>query len=228
LKGYQRARECGITHIGIVIASTDTFNKRNINMTLAQATEVCQQIILQAKKDDVHVRTYISGACACPYDGKTRVDVPQGLAEKMLLAGSDEVSIADTTGAGNPQQISDILSPLIQQFGADKFNLHLHDTRGQALAMAWAGITEGVRNFDSSIGGLGGCPFAPGASGNLATEDLVYLLHESGFETGINLQALRQSVSIAEKITGQQLGGRVLQWMRSQESRTTTKPCITP
>lgn len=228
MKGYERAREHGIKSVAVVLSSTDTFNLRNLNMTLAQTKEVCQQVIAQAKADSMQVRAYVSGACACPYDGKTPVGVVHQLAAELIEFGADEISIGDTIGAGNPQQINDILGPLVQQFGSGRFNLHLHDTRGQALAMAWAGITQGVRRFDSSIGGLGGCPFAPGASGNVATEDLVYMLEQAGFDTGIQIEKLQNAVSAAELATGQQLGGRILQWMKSQAIREQQQqaPCI--
>ncbi|AUM13047.1 hydroxymethylglutaryl-CoA lyase [Ketobacter alkanivorans] len=228
MKGYQRAIEHGVTSVAVVLSSTDTFNMRNLNMSLLQAKETCQQVIAQANADNIKVRAYVSGACACPYDGTTPVDVVHQLAAEMIEFGANEISIGDTIGAGNPQQINDILGPLVQQFGSECFNLHLHDTRGQALAMAWAGITQGVRRFDSSIGGLGGCPFAPGASGNVATEDLVYMLEQAGFDTGIDIQKLRSAVSAAELATGQQLGGRILQWMKSQELREQQKqsPCL--
>ncbi len=231
MKGYQRAKENGVTSIGVVVASTDTFNLKNLNMTTDKAASVCQEIVAQAKQDGINTRVYISGACVCPYDGKTPVDITLGLSEKMVATGADEISISDTVGGGNPQQIIDILTPLVQQYGADRFNLHLHDTRGQALAMAWAGITLGVRRFDSSIGGLGGCPFAPGASGNVATEDLVYMLEEAGFDTGIQLSALKAAVTVSAQVTGQKLGGNIYQWMLSQEALLKNKaaqesPCI--
>ncbi|MGB3621667.1 MAG: hydroxymethylglutaryl-CoA lyase [Ketobacter sp.] len=228
MKGYERAKAEGVKSVAVVLASTDTFNLRNLNMTLEQTKATCQQVIAQAKQDGIFVRGYVSGAIACPYDGTTPVDLVHKLTQDLIEFGADEISIADTIGAGNPQQINDILGPLVQQYGADIFNLHLHDTRGQALAMAWAGITQGVRRFDSSIGGLGGCPFAPGASGNVATEDLVYMLQESGFETGIDLQGLRNAVIVAEQATGQSLGGSVVQWMKSQELRKqkNQSPCI--
>lgn len=228
MKGYEKARAEGVPAVAVVLASTDTFNLRNLNMTLAQTRDTCRQVIARARADGVFVRAYISGACACPYDGKTPVEVVHALSTEMIDAGADEISIADTIGAGNPQQIRAILRPLVQQFGASRFNLHLHDTRGMALAMAWAGVMEGVRRFDSSIGGLGGCPFAPGASGNLATEDLVCLLEESGFDTGIDLNGLRDAVQVAEVATGQRLGGRILDWIRSQEMRAAQNraPCV--
>lgn len=228
MKGYERAREQGVQSVAVVLASTDTFNQRNLNMSRAQTQEVCTAVIQRARADGLFVRAYISGAFSCPYDGKTPVDLTQQLSADMLAAGADEISVADTIGAGNPRQVRDILRPLVQQFGADRFNLHLHDTRGMALAMAWAGIEEGVRRFDSSIGGLGGCPFAPGASGNVATEDLVYLLEEAGFSTGIDMQGLRKAVQAAQVATGQHLGGRILKWLQSQELRAAQNrpPCV--
>jgi len=228
MKGYERARDNGVKQVGVVISTTDTFNLRNINMTVTQAMETCLSVIRQARQDGVTVRAYVSGALACPYEGTTPVDVVHQLAEQLINGGAHEISIADTIGAGNPKQIKDILRPLISHYGADLFNLHLHDTRGMALAMAWAGIECGVRKFDSSVGGLGGCPFAPGASGNVATEDLVYMLEASGFNTGIELEALKEAVIIAERATQKTLGGRIFTWMRSQEALKAAKaqPCV--
>lgn len=219
LKGYERARAAGYRHVAVVLASTDTFNLRNIRMTRDEAEAACREVIRRAKDDGVAVRAYISGAMACPYDGVTPVHVVHELSERMIAAGATDIAISDTTGAGNPRQVTDILTPLVAAHGADLFSLHLHDTRGTALANAWAGIECGIRHFDASIGGLGGCPFAPGASGNVATEDLVSLLHDSGFGTGIDLEGLYAAVAVAEDVTAQALGGRILQWRRSQERR---------
>jgi len=231
MKGYERAKENGVKSVGVVVASTDTFNLKNLNMTTDQAASICQQIVQQAKLDGIATRVYISGAFVCPFEGKTPIDVTLGLSEKMIATGADEISISDTVGGGNPQQIIDILTPLVGQYGPERFNLHLHDTRGQALAMAWAGVTLGVRRFDSSIGGLGGCPFAPGASGNVATEDLVYMLEEAGLNTGIQLKALKAAVDVSAQATGQTLGGSIYTWMLSQEKLKNDKaarenPCI--
>lgn len=219
LKGYQLAKENGYPTVGLVLSTTDTFNQRNLNMSLAQAIESCEAIIRAAKEDGVATRTYISGAFACPYDGTTPVDVTLELTRKMIAAGSDEIAIADTIGAGHPQQMKDIMQPLIQEYGAERFFVHLHDTRGLAQALAWAACDLGVRKFDASIGGLGGCPFAPGATGNVATEDLVYMLEACGLETGISVDGLRAAVRIAGEATEQELGGRILRWVASQEAR---------
>lgn len=219
LKGYERAKAAGYRNVAVVLASTDAFNLRNLKMTLAETEAACLDVIAHAKADGVAVRAYISGAFSCPYDGKTPVSVVHQLSEKMIAAGATDIAISDTIGAGNPQQVNAILKPLIADHGHKIFSLHLHDTRGTALANTWAGIECGVRHFDASVGGLGGCPFAPGATGNVATEDVVHLLHEAGFDTGIDLDKLYHSVALAEEITAQSLGGRYTQWRRSQERR---------
>ncbi|MCG8671920.1 MAG: hydroxymethylglutaryl-CoA lyase [Pseudomonadales bacterium] len=223
MKGYEKAKAHGIKDVGIVCSTTDAFNGRNLNMTTEQVKVVCTDILKASKEDGINVRVYVSGAFACPYDGKMPVTTAQEMATFFLEAGADSISIADTIGAGNPRQVQQILKPLIENAGADKFNLHLHDTRGQALAMAWAGLELGIRSFDSSVGGLGGCPFAPGASGNVATEDLVYMCEEAGLSTGIDWVKLRDAVKVAEEATGKALGGRIINWMISQEEREAAK-----
>lgn len=228
LKGYERAKAAGYQRVAVVIATTDHFNQRNLNMSLADTEAVCRQVIQQAVADGVQVRAYISGALGCPYDGAIDATVVQNLSEKMISAGAQDIAISDTIGAGNPRQIEKILKPLMAHYPAERFSLHLHDTRGTALVNAWAGIECGIRHLDASIGGLGGCPFAPGATGNVATEDLVHLLHASGFQTGIDLDRLYDAVEIAERITQSTLGGRVLHWHRSQLKRQQAKAACAP
>lgn len=225
LKGYQRARDAGYPTVALVLSTTDSFNQRNLNMSLEQAAQSSEAILAAARADGIATRTYISGAFACPYDGPVPVGLPQTLAARMFEAGSDEVAIADTIGGGNPRQMKQIMAPLIRDFGADRFYVHLHDTRGLAAAMAWEAADLGVRRFDASLGGLGGCPFAPGATGNVATEDLVYLLESCGLRTGIDIQGLRDAVRIAAEATQRPLGGRILDWLRSQEAQGKT-PCL--
>lgn len=222
LKGYQLARDHGYDTVGLVLSTTDSFNQRNLNMSLADAIASCQAIIAAARADGVATRTYISGAFACPYDGTTPVDVTLDLTAQMIAAGSDEIAIADTIGAGHPQQMKDIMQPLIADYGAERFFVHLHDTRGLASALAWTAADLGVRRFDASVGGLGGCPFAPGATGNVATEDLVYLFESVGLDTGIDLAALREAVVLAARVTHRELGGRILRWIESREARGKT------
>ena len=218
-KGYERARAAGVGAIALVIATTETFNQRNLNMSFAEALAVNQAVIARARADGVHARAYISGAFVCPYEGVTALDRLLDLTERLLAAGADEVGIADTIGAGHPRQCQEIFSAVVGRWGAERFSAHFHDTRAMGLVLAWVALQEGIRRFDSSIGGLGGCPFAPGAAGNLATEDLVFMLEQSGYRTGIDVAGLHAAVAIAERLLGRTLGGRITPWWLSQAKK---------
>lgn len=219
MRGYENAMQNMVNSVAIVLATTDSFNQKNLNMSLEQTRSVCRDLIKQANKDGIKVRTYISGACACPYDGKQPVSLVKALCDEMIDCGSDEISIADTTGAGSPAQINEIFESLLKEHAPELFNVHVHDTRGQALAMCWEALRMGIRKFDSSIAGLGGCPFAPGAKGNIATEDLIYMLHSSGYETGIDFNKLIAAIHVAEEITATKLGGKIMPWVLTQQEK---------
>lgn len=224
LKGYELAKSAGYTRIALVIATTDSFNERNLKMSLADAIASSQQILAACKIDGLTSLSYISGALVCPYDGAVKPAVSQKLAEDMLDAGSDEIAIADTVGGGEPRQLQTLLRSLMQHVDASRFTVHLHDTRGLAQTLAWVAVEEGVRRFDASIGGLGGCPFAPGATGNVATEDLVYLFEAAGFDTGIDMDGLGAAVTLARELTQDAaLGGRILRYLESQQKAG--RPC---
>ena len=204
-KGYELARAAGVRSVAVVLSATDTMNRKNINMDLDTTRRVCAEIVEQACRDGLTGRAYVSVALGCPYEG----DVPEAriesLSAAMFDAGAAEVIVADTIGAGNPRQVRSLFERLVQEFGAERLSAHFHDT--QALEC-------GIRKFDASIGGLGGCPFAPGAAGNLATEDLVGLLHQCGYDTGIDLTALVSVVDQVEALVGHPVGGRSLPWLR--------------
>lgn len=219
LKGYERARAAGTMTVAVVLSATETMNLRNINMTLAQARQVCRDVLVRACADGVAARAYIAVAFSCPYEGLTPAERVIELVEEMFAAGAAEVIIADTIGAASPTQVSDLFMTLVSRFGAQRLSGHFHDTRALALANVWAALQTGIRKFDSSVGGLGGCPFAPGASGNLATEDLVLMLTQCGYETGIDVARLRMAIKVAEDLVGRPLGGRMLPWLESQERR---------
>ena len=224
LKGYELARAAGYTRIALVIATTDSFNQRNLNMTLAQALDSSKQILAAARADGATTLSYLSGALMCPYDGAVATEVSLGLTEALLAAGSDEIAVADTVGGGSPRQLQRLLKGVLAQLSAERVTLHLHDTRGLAQTLAWVGLEEGIRRFDASIGGLGGCPFAPGATGNVATEDLVYLFASAGFDTGIDMDALQQALTVARDITQDvNLGGRISRYLESQKKAG--RPC---
>lgn len=216
LRGYERARGAGVRKVAVVLACTETLNERNIRMSLKAATDTCERVIEQARADDIEVRAYVSAALGCPYEGEVPHERVLTLTERMLQAGAAEVAIADTIGAGNPADTKRLFQDLVRRFGADVLTAHFHDTRALGLTLAWVALEAGVRSFDSSIGGLGGCPFAPGASGNLATEDLVFMLHSAGFETGISVAGLLGAVGVAGEATGRPAGGRILPWLRTR------------
>lgn len=223
-RGYELARAAGVRSVAVVLSATDTMNEKNINMDLDTTRRVCSEILQQARADGVTGRAYVSVALGCPYEGEVPGQRIAGLARDMFDAGATEVIVADTIGAGNPAQVKSLFGRLVAAFGAARLSAHFHDTRALALANAWQALECGIRKFDASIGGLGGCPFAPGAAGNLATEDLVSLLHQSGFETGIDLAALLAVVDRVRALVGHPVGGRALDWLRGPASLPGGRP----
>lgn len=212
-KGYELARAAGVRSVAVVLSATDTMNQRNINMDLDTTVRVCTEIMQQAAADGVHGRAYVSVAMGCPFEGDVAESRIETLAAAMFDAGAAEVIVADTIGAGNPAQVKSLFGRLVAAFGAPRLSAHFHDTRALALANAWQALECGIRKFDASVGGLGGCPFAPGAAGNLATEDLVSMLHQAGFATGIDLDALLEVVDQVRDLVGHPVGGRALAWL---------------
>jgi len=220
LKGLDRARAAGAREIAVVLAATETMNQRNINMSLAQATEVSEQTLAQARSLGLRTRAYLAVSFDCPFEGETPVERVQALAARMLAAGAQEVVVADTIGSASPAMVRDRLAVWAQAVPLPQLAVHFHDTRGMAVANAWAALEAGVRRFDASVGGIGGCPFAPGAAGNVATEDLVLMAERSGFKTGIDLTGLLRAVDFAQEQLGLSLGGRSMQWLRRQHNLT--------
>ena len=217
-KGYDRAMAAGATKVGLVLSVTETMNQKNINKSVADSAAEYEGLLERCRRDGIDSRVYLSAAFACPYEGPVAADTVVALTDRMLAAGAGEIAVSDTIGAGTPAQCEDLLGWLFKRWRPTAFALHLHDTRAMALTLAWIGVQHGVRTFDSSIGGLGGCPFAPGAAGNVATEDLVFMFEESGFDTGIDMAGLRRAVGVAEEVTGVALGGRITKYLRSREA----------
>ena len=213
-RGYELAKNSQIRSIAVVLSATDTMNENNINMDLTTALHICEEIVSQARHDGLTARAYLSVAVECPYEGAVPAERVQMLATRMFDAGADEVIVADTIGAANPAQVKTMFSRLISDFGARNLSAHFHDTRALALANTWQALECGIRKFDASIGGLGGCPFAPGAAGNLATEDLVSMLEQAGFETGIKLDALLEIVEQLSVLLKHEVGGRMQTWFQ--------------
>ncbi|KAI4477762.1 hypothetical protein M0804_012590 [Polistes exclamans] len=192
LKGLDNALKVGIKEIAIFGAASETFTKKNINCSIEESVTNFTAVIKQAKKQNVKVRGYISCIVGCPYEGYIDPKIVVNLSSLMLDLGCYEISLGDTIGVGTPKYIKRLLKELqkISSCDMSKFALHCHDTYGQAIANIYVGLENGIRIFDSSVAGLGGCPYAAGASGNVATEDLLYLLHGQGLETGVNINKI--------------------------------------
>jgi hydroxymethylglutaryl-CoA lyase len=207
--GMGHALAANADHIAIFGACSEAFSKKNINCSIAESFERFEQVVEIAKQHKVRVRGYLSTAFGCPYEGKVKPQTALKLIEKMLKLGVYEVSIGDTIGVATPTQVTHLLRLAYRNFDFSNWAMHFHDTRGTALPNVFASLNYDIRTFDSSVGGLGGCPYAKGASGNLATEDLVYMLEGMGLSTGVDLAALLKVSHWIEKKVGRPLPSRV-------------------
>jgi len=198
-KGYARARVAGAEEVAVFSAASEAFNQRNINCSIDQSFERFRPVLKQAQADGVQVRGYISCVLGCPYQGEVPIRDVVRVAEALLEAGCAQISLGDTIGVGTPEKTGRMLDAVISSVPADRLAVHLHDTYGQALANILVALDKGLRVVDSSVGGLGGCPYARGATGNVATEDVVYMLEGMGMSTGVDLKELSR---VGHWITG--------------------------
>ena len=203
------------------MAASETMNQKNINTDTGQAMANLEDIVAAAKKDGVRSLGCIATAWECPFEGLIDEAEVLNMAREMIASGIDEIVLADTIGAANPASVRSLCQEAAEEFGAESISCHFHDTRGMGVANVAAAIETGIRKFDASIGGLGGCPFAPGATGNVATEDVVLMLTQMGFETGINLRKLVDAVDLAIELTGNCDGGHSINWLRRQIEKGT-------
>jgi hydroxymethylglutaryl-CoA lyase len=203
MKGYEMAKASGADEIAVFGSASEGFSKANVNATIAETIDRFLPIMQAAKIDDILVRGYISCVAECPYDGPTPPEKVAWMAEKLLAAGCYEISLGDTIGQGTPESISTMLDAVLAVVPAERLAGHFHDTSGQALANIEVSLEKGLRTFDASVGGLGGCPYAPGAAGNVATGAVVKMLNEKGFEAGIDLQQLKRAEDFAKSLRTQ-------------------------
>ena len=189
-KGMLRALAAQVDEVAVFTGASETFVQHNIRASIASSIANFRPVVAMAREAGIRVRGYISTAFGCPYEGAVAPAAVASVARELVALGVDELSIGDTIGVATPNQVGDVVSALLDVTSLDRLAMHFHDTRGTALANVLAALELGIAIFDSSSGGLGGCPYAPGASGNLATEDLLYLLHGMGIATGINLDAV--------------------------------------
>jgi isopropylmalate/homocitrate/citramalate synthase len=211
MKGLERAMEAGVTSIAVFTAASETFNKRNINMSIDESFASYAPVVARAVSEGIRVRGYVSTSFGCPYEGDVPAEKVLEVCARLLDLGCYEVSVGDTIGVGTPMQVQGVVGMLLQVIPAQRLAMHFHDTRGTALANTLAALEMGIATFDASSGGLGGCPYAPGASGNLATEDLVYMLDSMGIETGVDLKRLVHASTIIAPYLDHPLPGRYLQ-----------------
>lgn len=215
-KGYDMAVAAGVKTVGLVIAASNTMNQKNINMTTEQAFAVCEEVIAQGAADGVKTLVYVATSWECPFEGLMDEAAVIDLIGRLFAVGASEVVLADTIGAATPAQVKSLVSKLVEKHGTGRLSCHFHDTRAMGVANVFAAVECGIRKFDASIGGLGGCPFAPGATGNVATEDVVVMLSQMGFDTGIDLEKLVAATDLAIELTGNCDGGHSINWIRRQ------------
>ncbi len=216
-RGYDRAIAAGARSVATVVMVSETLSERNSGMSVAKSIQVGQRLAVRAARDGVRMRTYISTAWVCPYEGQIAPEKVLRVAEKLIALDPAELALSDTIGHAHPMQVAQLIELIARRIPLAKIAVHFHDTQALGLANAYAAIDAGVRILDASFGGLGGCPYAPGAKGNLATEDLVFLAHKMGFETGVDLEKLRAVTAMAEREIG-----------RNLTPRTTAEACPIP
>lgn len=221
LKGLARARDAGVDEVAIFPAASETFSRRNLNQTIEEAFAAGKAVCDEARAAGLRVRAYLSTSFGCPFEGAVPPARVAELAARLIDMGASEVSLSDTIGVAHPGQVAAVLSQVAtRRIPVGRVALHFHDTRGTALVNVYAGLEAGVTTFDASAGGLGGCPYAPGATGNLATEDLVYLLDGLGIATGVRLDAVIDASRAIEPHVGHPLPSRVFRAGEATRLRT--------
>lgn len=220
LQGLEGAKAAKLEEIAIFLSASEAHSKKNINKSIAEAVSTLGEVARAAIAAEIRVRGYVSTVFGCPYEGPVDVEQVVDLTHALLDMGVYEVSLGDTIGVANPRQVTRVVDRLLREIAPHHLALHMHDTRGVALANVLAGLDAGIRTFDSAFGGLGGCPYAPGASGNLATEDLVFMLREMGYETGVDLSKLVDASAHVAELVGRPLPSKVYQAETAQRRKT--------
>jgi hydroxymethylglutaryl-CoA lyase len=215
MKGYELAMAAHVPVMSLVIATSNTMNLKNIRMSTEDSVKVSQEVLKVAKEQGARVQAYVATAWACPFEGKIDADTVFSVTDQLIQAGASSIVVADTIGAANPLEVNKLMEEMVSRFDSEKLSCHFHDTRAMGLANVYAAISAGIRKFDASIAGLGGCPFAPGASGNVATEDVVMMVEQMGFSTGIDMALLVKAADLAIELTGTASGGNAKPWIEN-------------
>ncbi|MGY3393387.1 hydroxymethylglutaryl-CoA lyase [Bradyrhizobium sp. USDA 3311] len=221
-KGYDAARAAGARVVSVFAAASEGFSRANINCTVAESIERFKPVLARAKTDGIKVRGYISCVLGCPFDGEIKPKAVADLASTLWDLGCYEISLGDTIGVGTPAKAKEMLRAVSADIPAANLAMHFHDTYGQALANLYAGLEQGVRVIDAAAGGLGGCPYAPGATGNVATEDVVYMLEGMGISTGVDMEKLLAATNEMSGVLGKPPMSRVASALNAKKKRTTS------
>lgn len=209
-RGLEGAKAASMEEVAVFLSASETHNQKNVNKSIADTLKAFEAVIGPALEAGMRVRGYVSTVWGCPYEGQVDPKKSRQIADTLIDMGCYQVSLGDTIGVGTPGQTERIVETMLETISQEKLALHFHDTRGTALANALVGVARGITTLDASVGGLGGCPYAPGASGNLATEDLVYMLDGLGVDHGVDLEKLVAAGELAQKLVGHELPGRYL------------------
>jgi len=218
-RGLDTALASGMKEIAVFLSASETHNKKNVNKSIADTLVAFDDVVPHALAAKVPVRAYVSTVYGCPYEGDVDPDKAVELTSRLVDMGVYQVSLGDTIGVANPRQVEDVLGRVIARHSPDVIAMHFHDTQGTALANVLTGLTMGITTIDAAAGGLGGCPYAPGASGNLATEDVVAMLHSMGVETGIDLDKLTEASRTAATYVGHELPSKYLKAHLGKQAR---------
>ena len=218
MKGYELALAAGMRTYAIAISATEQMNQNNIKKSLEETFLMAEDILQRAQTDGVDIHVYLAVSFVCPYEGPVAPKTVLAQVDRLMRGNPARLMIADTIGAANPKEVHDLMSTLVSRYGHLDLGCHFHDTRALAIANVYAAIEAGIRQFDSSAGGLGGCPFAPGAKGNVATEDVVLLCESMGYKTGIQMPKLLESVALLSELFGAPQGGRSHYWLSRQSA----------
>jgi hydroxymethylglutaryl-CoA lyase len=219
-QGLERAFEANIDEVAVFMSASETHNLKNINKSISDTFPILRDLVQKNLAAGKTSRGYISTVFGCPYEGSVDIDMVIRVSETLFEMGINELSLGDTIGVANPKQVQELLEVFLKKFPADKLAMHFHDTRGTALANILVSLEMGITTFDSSIGGLGGCPYAPGASGNVATDDLLYMLHGMGIHTGVDQEKLLSASQFIQKKIGRPLPSKSLQASTSKYNST--------
>lgn len=218
-RGLDNAMAVGMKEIAVFLSASETHNKKNVNKTIAETLNAFDEVISPARAAGLKVRAYVSTVFGCPYEGEVDPRAVLSLSARLLEMGVYQISLGDTIGVANPRQVEDVLGQVLAAHPAEAIAVHFHDTQGTALANCLVSLTMGIRTIDSSAGGLGGCPYAPGAAGNLATEDLVAMLHAMGIQTGVDLDRLVDASRLATSFVGHDLPSKYLKAHIGKQAR---------